>query len=874
VLEGDLEELFIRRAAAGERRARLWYWRQVLTLDYRRLGRAAARTASLAQARGTGPDLGPTNSGGRLAGVGLDVAVALRSLYRRPAFSWILVGTLALGIAMSTLVFSVADAVLFEPLPYADADRLAVLWRDASRTGSSDTWSFYPDVFTVLTEAQSFERVEAQFGYPVNAGAGDALEMMWGSRATPGFLNTFGVQPLLGRTLEAGDRNVVVLSHHIWQRLFEGDRGVVGRTLRIEDVNPLLDPAAPPPSPAFTVVGVMAEGFSVPPIFDAPYLETDVWVPLHPEAIPNPKTGVLHVVARLADGVSVDVAQREMDGLSTVLQELYPEEWRETPLRVVPITENHVGGVRARILLLGGAGMFLLLIVLTNTGNLMVTRGLVRSGESSLRTALGATRLRLLRARMTESAVLVGLATLLGVGAAALLVPAFVRLAPERVPRLAQASVDGSVLAFVVAVSVVAVALFTVLGAATARQRDVFGTLRGTARGARGGAGRVQGASVLIQTSLTVLLLVGVGLSLQGLGNLLRVDPGFDVEHRMTFAIRVPTPRYPTPAEQIAMVTAVHQAIEAVPGVLASGSSDQIPPRRGLGGSEFVSQEGGTPVYAGLRTVSRGYLTALDVRPVSGRAFRPGDDLESEDVVIVSQSLADALWPRGTAVGRTLQARTWTWGPKRVVGVVPDLPTYALGGQPFPEIYQLHEQEPWGQHKAVVHVQGDPDSYIGAIREAVRSVDPDVPLTQVRSHREFFETVFATPRFLGTVLGLFATAALILAAVGTFGVLSYAVTQQLREVAIRLAVGASPDRIRRHFLGRAMRSVLSGVVLGVVGAMILGRFLASQLYDVAPFSPATLVAGAVLVSGMAVLAAWPAVRRAARTEPASVLRSE
>ena len=433
----------------------------------------------------------------------------------------------------------------------------------------------------------------------------------------------------------------------LWQRSFAGDSAIVGQDLPLEDLNPLRAPSAGSGRELYTVVGIMPAEFQVPVSFGRPATLAEMWIPFVPEeAMPKPFTSALHVVARLRDGVSVDEARAEAKAVHANIQRRFPD-YSGRDVAVVPLHEDMVGDVRSIVWLLAATALFVVLIVLANLGNLFVTRGLARSGELALRRALGASRARLSRLLLTESMLLCAMSGALGAAVAWMSLPVVMRVMPG-IPRLQNARIDVAPLATATAVALIAALVFTCVSILASRGSG-SGSLNRAGRSTARAGRRLQDASIFVQTSVAALLLVATGLSLQSLRNLYAVDPGFEAAPRLTFQLRLPQSRYPDGASKIRALTEMHREIEALPGVIASGSSDQIPPDRGGSGGEYVSTMRREAIHVALRTVTQRYLDALGLEVIEGRSFRESDDGRSEDVILLSESAARALCPRRLA---------------------------------------------------------------------------------------------------------------------------------------------------------------------------------------------------------------------------------
>ena len=836
--------------------------------------RRAGLLASKRRAGGAGVDdvaVSPPGGGPVLEPVFRDAALSLRLLVKHPKFVLPAVAIIALGIALSASLFAIVDAVLFRSLPFADADRLVLARADHTARGGR-IWSIDRRVFRMLRETStSLDALEGQFGYPVTIEGDGGAQSVEAARVTGGMFALLGVRPLLGRWIEEGDRGVVVLSHALWQSAYGADPDIVGKRLRLDDLNPRLDATvAAGATESFTVVGVMPQGFTFPADVLSPAYDAAVWIPFHlDEAIHRDGAGAIIALGRLSSGHTIADVRAEQSAVMETLREAFPEDYEDVRAHVISLHEIMVGSVRGSLqLLLGGAG-FLLLVVVSNVANLFVTRALLRSGELSLRRALGAGRAHLYRLAFCECLAVCLIGAAAGLAAAVWLLPLMIARAPATVPRLAEAAIDVRV-GVIVALFVTACSLVFSAAATRASLGD-----RAPARSRwQVAGGRVHALPVLAQVAITVLLLSGSLLMFASIDNLARIEGGFDTEGRLFFSLFLPQSRYPDDAAKIAVTDELYPRLEAIPGVVAVGGSDQVPPVRFSGMNPFVSAQHPEPLRAGLRTVTRNYPLAAGLRLVAGRMFDSRDHYESQRVVIVTEATAEAFFPDGQVLGQEIWIDGYPpWGRARVVGVFETVATYFADGLIVPEVYQLHEQDPWNQQRVLVRVTGDPGRYGDAIRRTVAAVDPMLPVNRLRPLSDNVARAMAPTRFLADLLGVFALTGLVLAAVGIFGVMSFAVAQSSREMALRLAIGASPPEIIGLILSRAAWLTAAGAALGGVGAFVLARALRSSLYDVSPGDPVTLGLSAGVVAVVALASTLPAGLRAARVDPADTLRN-
>lgn len=801
-----------------------------------------------------------------------DLRHATRALLRAPGFTVVAVLTLALGVGANTAIFSVVNGVLLKPLPFPEPDRIVRVlegspgaWGTTSPPNFMD-WRGEGDVFQ---EMAAYVRTAAAL-----TDAGDA-ERIPGAVATAGFFPLLGTPPMLGRTLtdaDAGQERVVVLSHALWQRRCGADDDIVGSTVRLDGRD-------------FAVIGVMPPGFEYP-------AGAELWLPLafsEEDLATQRGAHYLDVLARLAPGVTVRDASSRMATVAGVLEARWPDTNTGASARVVELREALVGEVRPALLILLGAVGFVLLIACANVASLLLARTAARRRELAVRTALGAPRWRLVRHVLTES-MLLGL----GGGAAGLLLAELARrgllaFPLPGVPRLEQVELDGAVLLFTGAASILTAVLFGALPAVKAgRASALTPALKagGAAAGADRGGGRLRGALVVAQMALAVLLLAGAGLLLKSFIRLQSVDPGFNPRGVLTFEMALPAARYPDPAEARAFFSELEERITGLPGVESVGGVFGLP-LTGFNYTISVEELDGRPAYdepaetryTQVRIVTPDYFRTMQIPLRGGRVLEDTDRAGTLPAVVVNESAAELLWPGGDALGHTFELGTTLGlgGPRvggTVVGIVSDIRHTGLGEEPRPEIYAAHRQFPVDFMSMAVRSTVPPQSLIAPIREQVRQMDQGVPLDDVRTMQERVSDSVAQPRFYMLSLAVFAGAALLLAAIGVYGVLAYAVRQRVSEIGIRRALGAGTADVMRLVIRKAVALAGGGLIVGLLAACVLTRLLAGLLYRVSATDPATFGGVAILLAAVALLASWLPARRAAAVDPMTALREE
>ncbi|MBW3534234.1 MAG: ABC transporter permease [Gemmatimonadetes bacterium] len=784
-----------------------------------------------------------------------DVAHAFRQLRRNPGFAAVVILTLTVGIGATTTIASVVHAVVLAPLPFEDPDRLVIV-KEVTPAGEDFSVS-HPTFLDWRREAASFASMGAFTGWSFTlTGRGEPRSVFaYGASAT--LLPTLGVEPLLGRGILAEEdvagepAAVVVLGHSLWQSAFGADRGVLGTDVVLG-------------GRAHRVVGVLPPGLSF--LGDA-----DLLVPLGASPASSRDDADLDVMARLAPGASVAAARAEMEALADRLGELHPVDlgWgaRVTPLRDALVGE----AVRRAGWVLVGAAALLLLIACVNVSNVLMARASTRRSEMGVRAALGAGRGRMVRMLLTESAVLAAVGGALGLALTRLALPAVKALGAGRVPRLDQAEVSPLVMATCGAAILLATTIF---GMAPALELGRSPAPRGE-RGGTGSGGRLRSGLVAGQIALSLALLLGTGLLVRSFARLAAVDPGFASEGRLTTRLAL-TGSY-SPDERRALMREVLDAVEALPEVERAGAT-AVHPFSGYNLANFAAREDRMPADArdflpiAWRVVTPGLVETLGMRVLAGRTFEPGSPGEGE--VLITETLARALWPEGGAVGSTL-----VWGDPSgshltVVGVVADLRDRELQADPSPMILRSYEEIPWAVMTVVARVRGRPESAAGGMRAAIRAAVPGLAVPEIEPLAGRLRSAVAGPRFNAVLLGTFAATGLLLALIGVYGVTSFGVSRRRREIGIRLALGGDPGGIRRMVVRHSVGIGLAGVAAGVVLGAAVAQGLSGLLFQTGAGDPLIWIVAPTALLLATVAAAWIPARRATRVAPREVLGSE
>lgn len=811
-----------------------------------------------------------------------DIRYGARSLARTRLFTVTAVLTLALGIAATTSMFSLIDGILLRPLPFANADRLAVL---AARNPAANlTAVSYPNFLDWQAQASSttFE------GLAFIRGRGTTLTLPEGPRtlivglASPGFFRVLGEQAAMGRTFteteERDGAHVVVLTWNAWKSEFGGDQRIVGRTLALGDGS-------------FTVIGVLPHGV-VYPNWASVYFPVTAVAATESALTARGLRADSRTIARLAPGVTMARAQAELSVIAQRLAATYPEANAEWPAAsATPLSAEVLDGAPSQLLILTGAVALVLLIGWVNVANLALVRATTRTRELAIRVAMGASRLRIVRQMLTEYLLLAAVAGLVGTLAATWTVAGIARIASGILPRTESVAVNGRVLAFSAAImllSAIAVGLFPAL-------RSGKGLVDALKQGSTGaGAGRQQqrlrGALVAGEIGLALTLVIGAGLLIRSFWELTNVNPGFDSRNLVAVDFAPPGARNESSEQAVLFYGRVLDAVRTLPGVQQASLTNHLP-LNGASLSTRVEIAGRTsdpaldPAVL-FRTISADYTQTMRIPLRRGRGFAAAD-LASGNAVLVNEAFARAFWPDADPIGRVVTLHKSAQGrpdfgepmPGLVVGVIGDVRHFGVASPPVPEVYIPYTRNPWSHMVVVARTAGDPNSLIAGMRRALTGVDPAITLTG--GALGGFKVVddirtggLSGQRLNMSLLGGFAACALLMSAIGIYGLMAFSVTRRRREIGIRLALGAQKRQVLQLMLGSGMRLIAIGVVLGAAGAYTLTRLMTSLLFGVSPTDPLTFAATTVLLASVAVLACYIPARRAMRVDPVISLRSE
>ena len=824
-----------------------------------------------------------------------DLRYGARTLWKKPVFTLIAVITLALGIGANTAIFSVVDAVLLRPLPYPEADRLVFLWT-TSRGGTSIFGSAMPDYREWRDQNRTLEGLAGFYYGDFNLSpAGGEPERVQGAYVTSNLFNALKVSPTLGRLFtpeedQFGRHRVVLLSHGLWQRSFGGDRSIVGREIKLG-------------GESFTVAGVMPRGL---PFFDN-VPEVELWTPIAFAPGNNMDTRNNHfvnLVGRLKPGVTVEQAQEDASAIARRVEEQFPGN-KGLGALIRPAHEQLTGESSRALYVLLGAVAFTLLVACVNVANLMLARAAAREREMAIRASLGASRARIVRQLMVECLPLGLMGGALGVLVALWGIDLLQSLLPASLPRHNAIAVNGRVLAFTLALALFTSLLFGLAPALQAVKADVRAAL---GEGGRGGSrqGRLRSLLVVAEVALALVLLVGAGLMARSFVKLRQSPVGFTERNVLTMRVTLPYAKYPSPisAEDrrnpagLAFYERLLERVESLPGVKAASVSTVLPLGSMGNWGKFLSVEGrpAPPSIdkvpsANFALISHDFFRTYGVAIRRGRSFTAQDKENSQPVAIVNETLARRFFPDENPVGKTI----WMGVPEHllppdaqtpenrfvrrlIVGVVADVKGGSLNQPVGPLVYAPFYQqrrEGWSNSLTLaVRTETAPETLTAAIRGQIRALDQDQPIANVRTVGELLDRTLSEAKFNLLLLGLFAVVALVLAAIGVYGVLSYAVTQRTREIGVRMALGAQPRSVLRLVVGQGMKLAAAGVVIGVAAAWALTRLMSTMLFETPATDPATFATIASLLVAVALMACWIPARRAAKVDPMVALRCE
>jgi putative ABC transport system permease protein len=788
-----------------------------------------------------------------------DIRYGVRGLSKRPGFTAVAVLTLALGIGANSAIFSVLNAVLLRPLPYPDADRIVRIDETEGKGGMGVS---PPNLLDFQQQSHTFESIAGYTGGSfILTNAGEPLRIQ-SCEISAALFPVLGAKPLIGRSFltedeRGGQDRIALISYRLWQRRFGGDPGLLQKQITLD-------------GQGYTVVGVMPDGFEFPIQPE----RVEVWTPLEqPEDLAQLRGAhYLDVVGRIKTGVSLDQARADLEGIASRIAQQYPKEV-SGKTTVVPLKKDLVGQAQPYLLMLAGAALLVLLIAIANVASLALARAAERQKEIALRTALGASKSRVVRQLLTESLILSFFGGLAGVTLAGWCTGFLVAIAPGDLPRLQSAYVDGRVLLFALAISAISGALLGLIPALRSANPDLQTSLKeGETRSAAAPRQALRKALVVSEVTLALVLLCGAGLLIRTLWKLNSVNPGFDPDKVLVAELVLPKTKYPDAGRQAIFFQQLIERIKSSPGIESVGGTSNLP----LSGTNmvFLASVEDHSFPSSFRSVSNDYFRTMHIPLLKGRWFDDHDTAESQPVIVINETMARQIAPNyDEALGKRIK-HGFKKQVAEVVGVIGDVKYAGLDQQTKPEMYAPFAQRAWPFMRIVVRSKSDPSLVTAAIRDAVRFIDKDQPVDKVMTMASVVSASIVSRSFYMQLLGTFAALAFILAAVGIYGVVSYSVAQRTREIGIRVALGAQSRDVVGLVLKEALRLTLLGVGLGLVGAFAATRVLRNLLFEVKPTDPTTFICLSLLLTLVALLASYIPARRATKVDPLVALRYE
>jgi len=816
-----------------------------------------------------------------------DVAYAVRMLAKSPGFSLAAILSLAIGIGANTSIFSILDALLLRPLPYKDAGRLVILWNRSPGLNITEDWFSTAQYFDIKTGHHGFEQVAIAIGGNDNLTSHGEPERVGTIRISSNLLPMLGQSAALGRTFSADEDSpgrpaTALLSHGMWERHYGADPRIIGQAVTLNGL-------------PYEVVGIMPPSFSLPrevlpTLGGAEQADILLPLPLPADAAQNRDHEDYNIMGKLKPGVSTAQAQAEMDTITARLRHDHPQTYPPNgglTFGIVPLLEQVVGDARPALFVLLGAVGFVLVIACANVANLLLARAVARQKEIAIRTAMGASRWRIVRQLLTESVLLSLCGGALGVLLAFWSLHWIQILGPKSVPRIHDIGIDSAALLFTFLLSLGSGTLFGLAPALRISRLNVNATLQDASRGSAGtsavwGRGnRLRRLLVVAELALCVMVLIGAGLLIRSFGRLQHVSPGFNARNVLTLELTLNGPKYKDPQAVLATYRDLWNRVETLPGVTASGGVTALPMSQMFEWGPItvegrVLPPGENFINADQHMVSGHYFSAMEIPLRSGRFFNEQDNPTSPKVVIVDEYMARQLWPDQNPIGQRIHyggvSDNEPW--ETVVGVVGRVKQYTLDADSRIALYRPQTQYPTGTMNVVLRTGADPAALTSAVKQTIRALDSDLPLYNVRTMEQRMEESLARRRFAMLLLALFACVALALATIGTYGVMAYLVNQGTREIGIRIALGATQMGIVRLVVWKGMALALSGVAVGLAGALALSRLMRSLLFGVSPADPLTFVAISLLLAFVTLLASYIQAHRAAHIDPIVSLRYE
>jgi putative ABC transport system permease protein len=807
----------------------------------------------------------------------LDLKFAFRQLLKAPGFTAVAVLTLALGIGANTAIFSIVNAVLLRPAPYKNPDRLVWIWENnlsknmpinPASPGNFNNWR---------EQSRSFESLSAWEGENFNLSDEGNPESVLGTKTFANLLQVLGIQPVLGRAFrpdddQAGATPVALLSYGLWQRRFGGETNILGKTLTVD-------------GKAITVIGIVPGNQAVP------FNKFELWIPFALDAQRANSHGdrFLRTIGRLKPGITLKQAQTELAGIARRLEQIYPLENTGAGVNIIPLKEMFSAEMRAPLLMLLGAVAFVLLIACANVANLMLARAAAREKEMALRAALGASRSRLVRQLFTETLLLCGLGTGLGLACATLginvlrsVVPAVSSNYKVPIPGLDEIGIDGPVLLFTLGLSFVITLLCGLAPALSNSAVDLNEPLKEGGRSSTSGfrGKRLRSLLVISEVALALVLLIGAGLLIESFRHVREVPLGFDPRNVLTMSLSLPASKYPEAPQRADFSQHILERVQALPGVKSAAVANYLP-LSGHWGTIGFNIEGhpaltpGDYLAANHATISPGYFATMKIPVIEGRGFISADRDKAPHVLAINQTMARQFWPHETPIGKRLDLGNYGspdfW---EIIGIVGDVKHFGPATEARPQVYFSQLQNPGTSINLVIRTTGEPLSLVNSVRAALRAVDPAQPVYNIQTLDHLAAQSIAPRRFAMQILAAFAGVALFLGAIGIYGVISYAVSKRTHEIGVRMALGAQRVNVLWLVVRQGMKLALIGIAAGLVAAVTLTRVLRTLLFEVKSLDPSIFLLVTFVLATVALLACWLPARRAAKIDPMEALRYE
>ena len=796
-----------------------------------------------------------------------DLRFSVRMLLKNPGFTLVAVITLALGIGANTAIFSVVNTVLLRPLPYHEPERLVQVWEKMPDSGNN---VISPDNFLDWQkQAKSFEGLSIYDVWLPAISTTGKTEQIVGVSASANFFSVLGVTTQLGRTFapdeeRRGQDRVVVISHTFWQNRLGGEADVTGKKLTLDQSS-------------YTIIGVLRPGFHhLRLIFDQ---QAVIFRPFDFKTVANQRAAhYLSAIGRLNTGVNLEQAQAEMTTIARQLEEAYPETNRDWGVSLVGLHQEVTGSISPILLILQGTVAFVLLIACVNVANLLLSRVVAREKEMAVRMAIGAGRWRIIRQLLTEGALLAIIGGAFGLLLARWGVDLVVSLAPPDIPRRQDISVDQRALGFTFLVSLLTALFFGLLPAIQATRANLNDVMK---EGSRAGfrRQRLRGVLVVAEIALALVLLVGSGLLIHSLIRLQNVNPGFDTENLLTMRVGLPAPETRDVQQIVSFYHQMLTRLEIVPGAKSAALTSSVPFTGSYSWSTNFTIEGrpvepGREPMSGWRLISPAYFDTMGIPLLAGRAFTDRDTLGSIGVAIINESFARQHFPNVDPIGRTIIPQWRPERPRQIVGVVSDFKHRGLADDAGPEMYVPYTQQTWSSMALVVRTYAEPEEIQVAVQKALWEVDQSAPISRIASMKQILGDQHSRSRFTTVLLGIFAALALILATIGIYGVVSYAVRQRTHEIGVRMALGAQSIDVVWLDVRQGLKFTLLGIAIGLASAYGLRRLITNLLFNVSATDPLTFAGVSLLLTTVALFASWIPARRATKVEPLGALRHE